>query len=67
MSKIHAHFENMLEARNTLKALNSIGFDNAHLDMAGAFDYEFSSETNADIQKQYNKKNGGRIFSTFIE
>lgn len=70
MPKLHAHFENMCEARNTLKALNNMGFANVHLDMAGAFDYEFSDEANIpDAQSALSlsaliMKNGDSLHDT---
>jgi hypothetical protein len=44
MPKLHAHFENMFEARKALQALNKSGYTNVHLDLAGSFDYEYSNE-----------------------
>ena len=47
MSKMHAHFDNLFNASKTLTALKEMGVGNAYVDLAGTFDYEYSTELNA--------------------
>jgi serine kinase of HPr protein (carbohydrate metabolism regulator) len=46
MPKLHAHFDNMLNARKALSELKEAGMSNACIDLAGVFDYEYSAEIN---------------------
>lgn len=46
MPKLHAHFDSMYNARKTLTVLKEMGFENAYVDLAGTFDYEYSAEVN---------------------
>jgi hypothetical protein len=68
MQEIHAYFESMSNARNVQKILNASGHTKVHLDLAGSFDYEFSSEMNvAGIDSTPGlstlvMKSGGRFF-----
>ena len=70
MPEFHAYFENMSEAGKTLKTLKNMGFVNAHLDMAGAFDCEFSDETSTpDTQSALSlsaliMRNGESLYDT---
>lgn len=47
MKRIHAYFESMCEARNAAAALSGAGLGKAHLDLAGALDYDYSQEISA--------------------
>ena len=47
MPGIHAYFENMSDARKALDLILQSGQSKAHLDLAGAYDYEYSAEINA--------------------
>ena len=44
MRKLQAYFESMCEARTAASALSEAGCGKAHLDLAGALDYEYSQE-----------------------
>lgn len=44
MRKLQAYFDSMCEARTAAAALSEAGCGNAHLDLAGALDYEYSRE-----------------------
>lgn len=46
MPKLYAHFDSMYNARKTLAELKGAGCPNAWVDLAGAFDYEYSAEMN---------------------
>ena len=67
MSKMHAHFDNMYNAGKTLAALKKMGIGNVYIDLAGAFDYEYSTELNtADTSDAPNLSalvltSGGRL------
>lgn len=47
MAELHAHFDNMYNARKTLGILKEMGFGKIYVDLAGTFDYEYSAEINA--------------------
>lgn len=44
MPKIHAYFDSMSDAGKALGILAEKGHKSAHLDMSGAYDYEYSHE-----------------------
>lgn len=44
MRKLQAYFESMCEAHKAAAALAEAGYGKAHLDLAGALDYEYSEE-----------------------
>lgn len=70
MPKMHAHFDNMYNANKTQAALKEMGVGNVYIDLAGTFDYEYSTELSAaDISDAPSLSalvltSGGRLVDT---
>ena len=65
MRKLQAYFTNMCEARTAAAALSVAGCGNAHLDLAGALDYEYSQEI-SNIGKYSPAEEGSDHFSALM-
>jgi hypothetical protein len=65
MIKLQAYFESMCEARTAAAALSDAGCGKAHLDLAGALDYEYSQEI-SDIEKYSPAEQGSDHFSALM-
>lgn len=65
MRKLQAYFESMCEARAAATALSEAGCGNAHLDLAGALDYEYSQEI-GNIEKYSPAEGGSDHFSALM-
>ena len=65
MRKLQAYFSSMCEARTAASALSEAGCGNAHLDLAGALDYEYSQEI-SNIGKYSPAEEGSDHFSALM-
>jgi len=51
MVKVYAKFDKILDAKNAVEVLKSMGYKNAHIDIADKFHAEFSSELGTSTKK----------------